>query len=121
QRLEHVRDDVVLAGVGRGPVLGVQRRDLAVRGGRGEAGQERLSLVRAVGELRAVRREEALQVRERGGIRQVVHYRDQVPVGLRVLAGLEDAQVRAAGEDRCRVRAVLARDGERGPVGLVRG
>src|SRR5580700_1613490 len=36
QRLQHVRDDEVLAGVGRGPVLGVQRRHLAVRRGGGE-------------------------------------------------------------------------------------
>ena len=48
-----------------------------------------------------------------------VHQRDEIPVGLGVLALDPDAEVGPAGEGRGRVRPVLTRDRERGPVRLV--
>src|SRR6202034_4294846 len=112
QRLEHRRDDVELAVVGGGPVLSVERGGLAVEGGLGEARHARAAGVLAGGDLRRVRREEAGQRGEAGRVGRVVHDRDQVPRGRLVRAGLEDREVGPTGEDRRRVRPVLARNRE---------
>src|ERR1700733_10981704 len=60
QRLHHVRNDVVLAGVGSAPVLGVEWRDLRVTSGLGESGQQLAARVRRAGQRRGELGEEAL-------------------------------------------------------------